>query len=316
MFWQELLNAFHDFVVFVSKEMPLETDWEDSLAGSWYISPMQHAVEFIVINICLFLLFFKPLRVLMQKGGYYRQQFQKFQPKVSKATDYVIMSLLLLSYATVVSHKRAKNALLFLFQPCHITLFLLILLMLLPVTWIGTHIAFNVILCNVWGTTLALFFPDLRDYNLFFEVEMYWIEHVALLLVPIWLAYKKRFNTWPATSHILGLAVLCKCLYHSLLLECISLWTGRNLNYVLSPPPGILTMFGPYYKMLMYAGAGIFCYLTRAVLVESVFYLFGFRYDQLTPKPLRVLRYKSLIVSQLEKVPNGKGSAVVDISLN
>lgn len=89
--------------------------------------------------------------------GYYRQQFQKFQPKVSKATDYVIMSLLLLSYATVVSHKRAKNALLFLFQPCHITLFLLILLMLLPVTWIGTHIAFNVILCNVWGTYVKIY---------------------------------------------------------------------------------------------------------------------------------------------------------------
>lgn len=64
-------------------------------------------------------------------------------------------------------------------------------------------------------------------------------EHLALLLMPLILAVKRVFVVFPPTTDVLAMAVVCKCLYHSGFLAYLALFTGRNLNYMLSPPPGL-----------------------------------------------------------------------------
>jgi hypothetical protein len=250
--------------------MPHETDFKSSLAGSWYLTPKQHAVEFILVNVVFALLFMRHLRQILKKKSLQRRMVQQFQPPASALSDKVLLGAFIGMFFSVLAHKYFKDCLIFMLQPCHVNVVIMMVLLVSGTRSMFTHILFNVYLCNVWGTSLALAMPDLRDYHLFFETEMYWIEHWALVLVPVYLAATRRFVVFPVDKHVIAVAVLGKSMYHSLILGSLALYTGQNLNYMLSPPPGIVQQLGPFYRLAMYAFAFVLGWATRAGLVALV----------------------------------------------
>jgi len=266
-----VLNPLHDIVLAFADEMPHETDFTSSLAGSWYLTPRQHGLEFILVNVLFFVLFMHSLRKVLSQGSVQRRMVQQLLPPRTAFSDKFLLIAFVAIFFIVLAHKYFKNCVIFMLQPCHVNVIIMVVLLMSDTRSMFTHILFNVYLCNVWGTSLALAVPDLRDYHLFFETEMYWIEHWALVLVPVYLAIIKRFVIFPVDKHVIAVAVLGKNIYHSLVLGGLALYTGQNLNYMLSPPPGIVQLFGPFYRLIMYAFAFFLGWVTRAVFLQGVF---------------------------------------------
>ncbi|KAF9208151.1 hypothetical protein BGZ49_009625 [Haplosporangium sp. Z 27] len=121
----------------------------------------------------------------------------------------------------------------------------------------------------MWGTMLALLSPDLRDYNLFLEIENFFVEHYLLLLAPVYMIWSNRYVIWPVSLDVTFMSFSLFALYHSFILSSMALLNGENLNYLLVPPPGPLASFGQWYRPVMY----LFCVgltMTRYFLVEVV----------------------------------------------
>jgi hypothetical protein len=106
---------------------------------------------------------------------------------------------------------------------------------------------------------LALGFPDLRDYTLHLELFNFWfgefqhfpfkddgfnlrpfieLEHIMLVIVPLYLIYRHKIVVFPLNAKFTMASFCLKASYHSIVLSPFALMSGRNLNYLLVPPPG------------------------------------------------------------------------------
>ncbi|RKP12490.1 hypothetical protein BJ684DRAFT_20977, partial [Piptocephalis cylindrospora] len=144
-----------------------------------------------------------------------------------------------------------------------------------------THVIFNLYLQVTWGTLLALLVPDLRDYSAFLEVENFYFEHYALLLFPLYLTIQGRFIVWRPTWEGAIAGFLALSFYHSGVLAPLALITGRNLNYMLSPPPGTLISTAGWYRLIMYGFGLAFTFIQRYVFVEGALWILRFQYPPL-----------------------------------
>jgi len=88
---------------------------------------------------------------------------------------------------------------------------------------------------------LALMAPDTAHLSRFLEVENFFLEHILLLILPIYLAFNRYYVVFP-WSWTFCIATFCgNALYNSFVLTILSLMSGWNLNYTLSPPRGKFT---------------------------------------------------------------------------
>ncbi|KAF9114976.1 hypothetical protein BGX27_009304 [Mortierella sp. AM989] len=168
-----------------------------------------------------------------------------------------------------MAHKFLRGGLIYLLQPCHMSAMLLIIILLGPKEKKWPHVLLNIYFHIMWGTMLALLSPDLRDYDLFFEVENFYIEHYLLLLAPVYMIWSNRYVIWPVSIDVTFMSFSLFALYHSFILSSMALLIGENLNYLLVPPPGPLQAFGKWYRPVMY----MFCVgltMSRYFLVELV----------------------------------------------
>ncbi|KAG0379449.1 hypothetical protein BGX24_000335 [Mortierella sp. AD032] len=268
-----MFERMGDWLLNVAAEMPFETDWDSSLNGSWYLSPRRHTVEFVIYNA----LFLYTVRYFYKRALYpgspISKLFTAYVPPAKKSKiEISVMVILTSSLLITVYQKWARGGLLYLMQPCHMSAMLLISILAGPKDKKWPHILLNIYFHIMWGTMLALLSPDLRDYDLFFEVENFFIEHYLLLLAPIYMIWSNRYVIWPFSMDVALMSFSIFALYHSFILSTMALIKGQNLNYLLMPPPGPLQAFGKWYRPVMY----LFCVLltmTRYVLVEVVIQL-------------------------------------------
>ncbi|KAK5821630.1 TMEM164 family-domain-containing protein [Linnemannia elongata] len=265
-----MFERMGDWLLNVAAEMPFETDWDSSLNGSWYLSPRRHTVEFVIYNA----LFLYTVRYFYKRALYpgspISKLFAAYTPPAKKSKiEISVMVILAASLLTTVYQKWARGGLLYLLQPCHMSAMLLISILAGPKEKKWPHIFLNIYFHIMWGTMLALLSPDLRDYDLFFEVENFFIEHYLLLLAPVYMIWSNRYVIWPFSMDVALMSFSLFALYHSFILSTMALIKGQNLNYLLMPPPGPLQAFGKWYRPVMY----LFCVLltmTRFILVEVV----------------------------------------------
>jgi hypothetical protein len=86
---------------------------------------------------------------------------------------------------------------------------------------------------------LAIAQPDLRDLDLFLEQEFFWFEHYMLMAVPVYFIMTRKYFIFPISFSFIVASFFSKALFHSMVLGSVGIMNAVNLNYMLSPPPGM-----------------------------------------------------------------------------
>ncbi|KAI9224659.1 transmembrane protein [Blastocladiella britannica] len=267
------MKFLDDFVRSWSYDLPVEVDRTSSIYGSWFLTPTQHAVEFVALNVLFLFGFFYFLGKALLPGTPIDRAIRTVKQTATgkRSRLNVGMALVLTaSLALVTYHKANANTLYFMLQPCHVSMVSLIAMLLWKDTSRVPHVALNIYFHTVWGTLLAIAQPDLRDAKQFLEAENFWFEHWVLLITPLVMIWSNRFAIFPTSFDLAMASFLAKSLFHSAVLSVVALYSGHNLNYMLEPPLGPLEVFQEFYRLAMYAFCCLLTYFTRYVLVEFV----------------------------------------------
>ncbi|KAF9204094.1 hypothetical protein BGZ49_005715 [Haplosporangium sp. Z 27] len=270
----------------IAIEMPLVTDLNDTYKGTWYLSPRQHTIEFVCYNILFFILLRVGFYLFRKKGSaFYSPRLDQLSEKINTnvlsghVMDKAVLILLCGSYALTVYHKVFGDNFMYLLQPCHVNILLLIFTMVGPRESKVTTMAFNSYLHYIWATIFALSFPDSTDNGLWLVIENFWFEHYLLLLVPIYLIYSGRFAVYPLSFSYAVFSYAIFSLFHSLVLSTFGLMTGHNLNYMLVPPNSpMVHNLGKYYRLTVYVSMFALCLISRYIIVE--FLSMGLKFKQ------------------------------------
>ncbi|KAI9277851.1 TMEM164 family-domain-containing protein [Sporodiniella umbellata] len=240
MSWLEpLLVKVENFVLSISADVPLETDWAQSSFGSWYNAPRQHGLELLFLANFYALATFLLFRYVMQpRTKYYRLLSEFKADKKPTWTERAMTMALASSLLLTLIHKIIRNRVWFMLQPCHISGLLLVFALLYPnKKSFLPHIFFNIYLHLQWGAMAALAFPDLREHVLIGETFNFFAEHILLLVVPVYMIYSGRYAVLPKSKGILFLSFFTYSFFHTPVLHTLSLASGFNLNYMWTPPP-------------------------------------------------------------------------------
>lgn len=159
---------------------------------------------------------------------------------------------MLITWIAEVGYKMVTRQFIFVVNPCHLLCMIHIYLLsnfhnqfIIFKTYI-----FRIHLFFLHGPLMAVIFPVTNTLFLPGEVATYWVEHILLLTIPIFLltqysvpikSFRELMN-WSLLSYgIWGL-------YHYLFLQPLALLTLGNLNSVLCP--AITDPFrGPHYRL-------------------------------------------------------------------
>jgi len=148
-----------------------------------------------------------------------------------------------------LGYKVASKQLVYILSPCHAVTALQVYLMAAPPSP-STSIVFQTHLGLLNGAVLALIFPVLDTYTMPGEVELFWAQHIAMLLVPIFLATQSDTFSAPRPGSLYAalLSYAVFFLYHMLILQPVALLTGVNLDFIMCPAPND-PFYGPNYLL-------------------------------------------------------------------
>jgi len=141
-------------------------------------------------------------------------------------------------FGILTGFKFASRQVVYILSPCHVVTALQIYILASPPSTF-TQITFRVHLGLLNGAFLALMFPVLDTYLMPFEVEMFWVQHVLMLVLPVFLARQGGPYSPEPLHHIhhATLSYVIFFLYNFLVLQPVAVLTGINLNFVLCPAP-------------------------------------------------------------------------------
>ena len=237
-----------------------------SVAAFHLVPPAQTAIDFMLwASLGLgFLIWFSRRRVAVATWVVASPARSFARPEASDlalaALDGALSVAVWATLAFTLWLKLSTGRAVFLLQPCHISNLVLCLLTLAAGRgrWgVVAARAFWVDLLAKYGTAAALIVPDIGPAPAWGEVSCFFIQHWVLCLLPaVWLL-RRRFDVYHGTPGAVLFAWGAVAALHFGLLLPVSVATGRNVNYMMAPPRGVLPSFLPpafvttYYRTVI-----------------------------------------------------------------
>lgn len=208
-----------------------------------FLSPYQRLVEtmvFSLLSLMLFLWSYKSLSSIQIITAQMRD-------RTGKKT---LLGLFGIVFGMEIGFKLATRQLIWLLNPCHMLSFIQMFLLVSPNNKVSA-VLFRLHIYWLTGPLLAILFPVTNTLDLPLEWTVYWVQHIMLLLTPLYLIrLGGQFSVeppsdlaWPATAFSLY------SLYHWVVLQPIGLLLQTNLNSMICPAVSD-PFHGPYYRMV------------------------------------------------------------------
>ena len=125
-------------------------NWEKVNEGGWFLSPSQHVVEnLILLPVHLFCLWFG-YRVMKYSSTAFPVTYQRHSNKTEKFLAFLLVG----SWSVLYLHKKWRQAIPYLLQPCHMLSILSALVFFLPKRWTITHVTALISLHLQWYFTI------------------------------------------------------------------------------------------------------------------------------------------------------------------
>jgi uncharacterized membrane protein YgcG len=169
---------------------------------------------------------------------------------LARGADFVCAWGLAVSFAYIAVCKVITGRPIFMLMPCHLLTTALLAMHFAPRSvrvsdW--ATLMFNHYMSYTFMPVLAVALPDLRDYTLPFETVAFFAQHIFMIASPVLFILRRKFHIIRGhrieiAAYAFGTAVFF------FFLVPVSILNGVNLNYMLSPPPGILAQFGRAYR--------------------------------------------------------------------
>jgi len=174
-------------------------------------------------------------------------------------TQYSFLRMLLLvslsfCFGIEVGYKFATKQLIWLLNPCHVTSFLQMYLLAVPSeSWSGNQTMFKLMLHTLHGPLAAILFPTTECLILPFEVEIYYIQHWIIILVPLYLLMIEDGHGYQCHPSLdLGWylkAYWVWSLWHFVVMQWTGYFTLANVGSMLCPAASD-PFPGPNYRMV------------------------------------------------------------------
>eukprot|EP00164_Ancoracysta_twista_P001356 GFYU01001769.1.p1 GENE.GFYU01001769.1~~GFYU01001769.1.p1 ORF type:complete len:278 (+),score=30.82 GFYU01001769.1:115-948(+) len=245
-------------------DLPQARDRSDSVGCSWFISPSQHAVELIMFTIVV-----GPTVMKSLYSGVWDLSKVKVSFKKWDWVDWVMAFWATSSLAMILFYKWYQSKLMFLWSPCHVANFVIVLLCIVRNKF--TANVFNVYLHLQWAPWMALLQPDMRGHTMTLEPFSFWWQHVGLVVIPVVFMMKGTYPVLTPSRSWGSYAIFI--IYHTHVLTYLGIIANYNLNYMCHPPLGPLQKLGLYYRPLWISTCQGITMFTRGVYTEFFIWL-------------------------------------------
>jgi hypothetical protein len=244
------------------------TELDCELAG-WYLSPGQHLVEAIATNMLLIVMLYfswpKTAKTTAITNSTTATTTATTTDSSTSSThwtprnngrrsllDWMLLAITTCSLLMVVYHKQQESRMWFLLQPCHTLQALIIVTMLLGSRSRVAVLLFNLYLGMFFSPFLGMVAADPSVYTQWMEYESWAVQHALLCLLPFFFIATRRFPVIKSLRFVV-FAFTLEMFFHFAILLPLSIFSGFNLNYMMCPPAGPLTLFNAYYRPVMSA---------------------------------------------------------------
>lgn len=172
---------------------------------------------------------------------------------VSKAPEptgkKVLLVLMTLTFGTELGFKLATRQMIWILNPCHLVTAMQIYLLAAP----PTRLTMAVFRCHMHclsGAIIAILFPVINTRLLPFETEVYYIQHILMLVIPFYLIRQggvyspESFSNFSWASLSIGLLFV----YHFTLMQSLAMLSLVNLNNMTCPAVSD-PFYGRWYRI-------------------------------------------------------------------